>query len=91
MKLHVAVNDPFGRDRHCIVRVQALIMRGANAEVIEPLVVGKCELHAPRRILAEHQVLAVEASEGLLVFAFDRSLHRRLQRLLDAINDFDER
>src|SRR5690606_40534098 len=42
-------------------------------------------------ILAEHEVLAVEQRESLLVLALDRGLHRCFQRILDRIDEIDDR
>src|SRR5690606_12045055 len=47
---------------------------------------GQRRGHAPRGVLAEHQVGGVERGEGLLVLALDRGLHRRAQRLLQRVD-----
>ena len=70
--------------------MQALVVAGTHPEVGDAFVAIECFLHATRGVFAEHQVLCVESGEGLFVFAFDRGLHRRLERVLDAVDHVEE-
>jgi hypothetical protein len=73
---------PFTTTGHRIVRMQAFVMRRAQPEIGDALVGIERTLHAPRGVLAEHQVLSVRERERLFVLALDGGLHRRLERVL---------
>jgi hypothetical protein len=65
-------------------------MLDAHMEIAEPRVGVERFLDAPRGVFAEHQVAAVGQREGLLVFALDRGLHRRAQRVFNAVDQIDQ-
>ena len=66
--------------------VQAFVVFDAHPVVDEPRFTLERGFDPSRRILAEHEIGGVQPRELLLILAFDRGLHRRLDSFLDGVD-----
>lgn len=72
------------------MRVQAFEVRCPDPEIRDPVIGVERLLHPPGGVLAEHQVLAIEAGERLFVLALHGRLDRRLEGVLDPVDQVDD-
>ena len=82
----VAAGNTLRRYRDRIVRMQTLVMRGADVEIADARIGVERAANASRGVFAEHEILSIGECERLLVFALDRGLHGRLQRPFHGID-----